>query len=80
MTTAVTLLQRETSERARMENTVRFIQLRKPLAEIYTETLKGPINESDEVSRQADLDAVRDLIEEIHDHQDTDYWRVHVVP
>jgi hypothetical protein len=32
------------------------------------------------VARQADLDAVRDLIEEIQEHQNTDYWRVHVVP
>lgn len=79
VTTAVTLLQRETDEQTRMENSVRFIQLRKPLAEIYTETLNGPINESDEIARQADLDAVRDLIEEIHDHQDTNYWRVHMV-
>ena len=79
VTTAVTLLQREPDEQARMANVVRFIQLRKPLAEIYTAALKGPINESDEVARQADLDAVRDLIEEISDHQDTDYWRVHVV-
>lgn len=79
VTTMVTLLQREPDDRRRMDNIVRFMQLRKPLAEIYSEALKGPINESDEVARQADLDAVRDLIEEICDHQNTGYWRVHVV-
>jgi type I restriction-modification system DNA methylase subunit len=80
VTTMVTVVQREPDERVRMANNVRFIQLRKPLADIYTETLRGPINEADEIARQADLDAVRDLIEEISDHQNTDYWRVHVVP
>ncbi|MBI4337261.1 MAG: SAM-dependent DNA methyltransferase, partial [Chloroflexi bacterium] len=80
VTTVVTLLQREPSKQARMANIVRFIQLRRPLAEIYTEALKGPINESDEAARQGDMDAVRDLIEEIREHQNTDYWRVHVVP
>jgi type I restriction-modification system DNA methylase subunit len=80
VTTAVTVLQREPDERARMSNAVRFIQLRKPLADIYSEALKGPINETDEIARQADLDAVRDLIEDINIHQNTDYWRVHVVP
>jgi len=33
--TAVTILKRETDEDARMENTVRFVQLRKPLNEIF---------------------------------------------
>jgi type I restriction-modification system DNA methylase subunit len=80
VTTAVTILQREPDERARMSNVVRFIQLRKPLADIYSEALKGPINETNEIARQADLDAIRDLIEEINSHQNTDYWRVHVVP
>jgi len=80
VTTMVTIVQREMDEQVRMANNVRFIQLRRPLAEIFTETLKGPINEADEIARQSDLDAVRDLVEEISDHQSTDYWRVHVVP
>ena len=79
VTTAVTILQRETDEVRRMANAVRFIQLRKPLAEIYSEALRGPVSEENETARQADLDAVRDLIEEIAASQTTDYWRVRVV-
>jgi type I restriction enzyme M protein len=63
VTTVVTLLQREPAEPARMANADRFMQLRKPLEQIYSETLRGPFNETDEVAHQADLDAVRDLIE-----------------
>lgn len=79
VTTAVTILQREPDIEKRMTNNVRFIQLRKPLTDIYSEALRGPINETDELARHADLDAVRDLIEEITENQNTDYWRVHVV-
>lgn len=79
VTTAVTIVQRESDIEKRMTNNVRFMQLRKPLTDIYSEALRGPINETDEMARHADLDAVRDLIEEINEHQNTDYWRVHVV-
>lgn len=79
VTTAVTILQREPDEAARRQNRVRFIYLRKPLAEIYTEALHGPISEENEVARQADMDAIRDLFEEIHSNQNTDYWRVRVL-
>jgi hypothetical protein len=79
VTTAVTILQREPDRRLRDANLVRFIQLRKPLADIYTEALRGPISEESEVARQADMDAVRDLIEEIAANETTDYWRVRVL-
>lgn len=79
VTTAVTILQKESRELRRRNNLVRFIQLRRPLREIYTSALKGPVNEADEAARQADMDAFRDLIEEITENQSTDYWRVRVV-
>lgn len=78
VTTAVTIVKREDDEARRRENIVRFIQLRKPLAEIYSEALKAPLSEENEDQRQADMDAVRDLIEEIASNQTTDYWRVRV--
>ena len=78
VTTAVTILQREPDRRKREANPVRFIQLRKPLAEIYTQALDRPLSDEGEAARQADMNAVRDLIEEIDADQTTDYWRVHV--
>ena len=78
VTTAVTILQREPNRARRDGNPVRFIQVRKPLAEIYTQALERPLSDEGESARQADMDAVRDLIEEIDADQTTDYWRVHV--
>ena len=78
VTTAVTILQREPDSAKRDNNLVRFIQLRKPLAEIYSAALEKPLSDEGETARQADMDAVRDLIEEIGTSQTTDYWRVHV--
>ena len=78
VTTAVTILQREPDRVKRDENPVRFIQLRKPLAEIYTQALDRPPSDEDETTRQADMDTIRDLIEEIDTNQTTDYWRVRV--
>ena len=78
VTTAVTILQREPDSAKRDDNLVRFIQLKKPLAEIYTQALDRPLSDEGEAARQADMDAVRDLIEEIIEDQSTDYWRVHV--
>ena len=79
VTTAVTILQREPNQTRRDTNLVRFIQLRKPLAEIYTRALDRPPSDEDEATRQADMDAIRDLIEEIDANQNTDYWRVQVL-
>ena len=76
VTTAVTILQREPDRTARNENTVRFIQLRKPLAEVYSDALDRPLSDDGEARRQADMDAVRDLIEETNTNVTTDYWRV----
>ena len=78
VTTAVTILQRELDPTKRDDNPVRFIQLLKPLAEIYTQALERPLGDEDEVARQADMDAIRDLIEEIDEPQITDYWRVRI--
>ena len=78
VTTAVTILQRELDPTKRDDNSVRFIQLLKPLAEIYTQALDRPLSDEDEVARQADMDAIRDLIEEIDEPQTTDYWRVRI--
>ena len=78
VTTAVTILQREPDPAKRDRNPVRFVQLRKPLAEIYTQALDRPPSDEGEATRQADMDAIRDLIEEIDGPQATDYWRVRV--
>ena len=58
---------------------VRFIQLREPLAEIYTQALARPPSDDDEATRQGDMDTIRDLIEEIDTNQSTDYWTVQVL-
>ena len=78
VTTAVTILQREQDRAKRDENGVRFIQLTRPLAEIYSAALDRPLSDEGEAARQADMDAIRDLIEEIDTSQTTDYWRVRV--
>ena len=100
VTTAVTILQREPDPAKRDANPVRFIQLRRPLAEIYSEALHDegrstnplslegegwgegeyppPSGDRGEATRQADMDAIRDLIEEIDTDLTTDYWRVQV--
>ncbi len=79
VTTAVTILQREPDQTTRENNLVRFIQLRKPLGEIYTQALARPPSDGDEATRQADMDTIRDLIEQIDANQNTDYWRVQVL-
>ena len=79
VTTAVTILQREPDQTTRENNLVRFIQLRKPIAEIYTQALARPPSDEDETTRQVDMDTIRDLIEEIDANQNTDYWRVQVL-
>ena len=56
ITTAVTILQREPDRAKREANMVRFIQLRKPLDEIYTQALNRPLSDEGEVTRQADMD------------------------
>ena len=76
VTTAVTILQREPNRAVRDNNNVKFIQLRIPLAEIYAQTLDRPSFNENEARRQEDMDAVRDLIEEIDSNQTTDFWRV----
>ena len=78
VTTAVTILQREPDAAKRNSNPVRFIQLRKPLGEIYSATLNQPLDGEGEAARQQDMNAIRDLIEEITDPTTTDYWRVRV--
>ena len=78
VTTVVTILRREPNRTKREDNSVRFIQLRKPLAEIYTQALDRPPSDGDEATRQADMDTIRDLIEEIDTNQTTNYWRVQV--
>ncbi len=78
VTTAVTILQREPDRAKRDDNPVRFIQLRKPLAEIFSAALDRPLNEEGEATRQSDMDAIRDLIEEVDTDLTTDYWRVKV--
>lgn len=77
VTTAVTILQREPDRTARNDNPVRFIQLRKPLAEVYAQALDRPPGE-DEATRQADMNAIRDLIEGINANLVNDHWRAHV--
>ena len=76
VTTAVTILRREFSSEKRDDNLVRFVQLSKPLDEVYSAILGRPLG--DDVTRQADMDEVRHVIESVHEPQTTDYWRVRV--
>ena len=80
VTTAVTILQREPKPSKRDSNQVKFIQLRKPLEEIYSQALERPLSVVDEANRQMDMDAIRDLIEQTDESVTTDYWRIRVVP
>ena len=75
VTTAVTILQREQNSTKRSTNTVKFIQLRKPLTGIYEDILGRPIHR-DPAGNQRDLETVRDLIESTTEPASTDYWRV----
>ena len=75
VTTAVTILQREENDAKRRNNTVRFIQLRQPLADIYAQLLGRPLDHHP-AQVQKDMEAVRDTIESIHTHVTTDYWQV----
>ena len=79
VTTAVTILQREHDPEIRDSNQVKFIQLRKPLDEIYSQALDRPLSIEGEANRQLDMDSIRDLIEETHESVNTDYWRIRVV-
>jgi hypothetical protein len=79
VTTAVTILQKEPDEEKRRNNRVRFIQLRRPLSEIYTFALKAPLSDTNEAARQRDMDAVRDLIESTDIDETNDYWRIRLV-
>ena len=80
VTTAVTILQREHDPEIRDSNEVKFIQLRKPLDEIYSQALDRPLSIEGEADRQLDMDAIRDLIEETNESVTTDYWRIRVMP
>ena len=79
VTTVVTILQKEADADRRMGNKVRFIQLRRPLREIFSFPLKGPVSEESESARQEDMTAVRDLVEGIGESGANEYWRVRVV-
>ena len=79
VTTAVTILQREPDPEIRDSNQVKFIQLRQPLEEIYSQALDRPLSIEGEADRQLDMDTIRDLIEETHESVTTDYWRIRVV-
>ena len=78
VTTAVTILQREPDSISRENNPVRFIQLRRPLAEVYSQALNRPLNTEGEIPSQQDMDVIRDLIEETTESATTDYWRVRI--
>ena len=76
VTTAVTILQREPDAEKRDNNQVKFIQLKEPLSEIYSQALDHPLSSEDEANRQLDMDIIRDLIEQTDGPITTDYWRV----
>ncbi len=79
VTTAVTIVTKEPDDQRRRTNLVRFIQLRRPLSEIYSSVLKGWGSEQSETARQSDMDVIRELIEGIRENQTTEYWRARVV-
>ena len=78
VTTAVTILQREPDEGERSNNLVRFIQLRKPLAQVLAQVLDRPPSEGGDDSLQNDMDAIRDTIEKLDNPTTTNYWRVRI--
>ena len=78
VTTAVTILQRESNTQKRDDNPVRFIQLRKPLTEVFSQVLDRPLSEEADTSRQDDMDAIRNLIERVDTPTTTDYWRIRI--
>ena len=78
VTTAVTILQREPDENQRNNNLVRFIQLRKPLAEVFSQLLGRQPSEEGNDTPQNDMDAIRNIIENLTAPTTTDYWRVRI--
>lgn len=71
--TAVTILRRQPDERKRMENIVRFVQLRRPIAEILMNdgTTPGQINAADDF---------RDEILGLRENEVNERYRARLVP
>ena len=76
VTTAVTILQRETDEVQRNNNIVRFIQLREPLVEVLSQALDQKVTGKENNTQEKDWEALRDIIEDLDKPTTTDYWRV----
>jgi type I restriction-modification system DNA methylase subunit len=72
VTTAVTILQREPDEQRRRENTVRFVQIRRPLGDLY------PTNGSS-TDRLKCADDLRDAIESCTGNCQNESWRIRVI-
>lgn len=72
VTTAVTILQRELNPDKRLNNLVRFVQIRKPLKELYPEN-----GSSDDRLQRAD--ELRDFIENCTENYLDDRWRIRVI-
>jgi len=73
--TAVTILQRSADQKKRDANLVKFVRLKRPLAEIL-----GPREEGDEAARQSAAEGLRDLIEKTKTDYEDDRLRVICVP
>jgi Eco57I restriction-modification methylase len=71
--TAVTVLRRCNDSERRMQNIVRFVQLRKPLKELLE-------HDGTEVGRQEAVERLRNLIEKTTEHTRTNDYRILVIP
>lgn len=73
VTTAVTILQQESDPERRLNNLVRFVQIRMPLKELFPQD-----GTSDE--RLACARELRDFIEATRENYSDDRWRIRVIP
>jgi hypothetical protein len=73
--TAVTILQRSADPKKRDANRVKFVRLKRPLAEIL-----GPREEGDEAARQNAAERLRDLIEKTKTEYEDERLRIICIP
>jgi hypothetical protein len=71
--TAVTVLRRCNDSQRRMQNVVKFVQLRKPLKELLE-------HDGTEVGRQEAVERLRELIEKTTEHRRTNAYRILAIP
>lgn len=73
VTTAATILRRQSDAAKRSANNVKFVWLKKPIAD-FVSYAKG-----DESARRATFEKIREKIENLDKEEETETWRVRVV-